>query len=96
MSTAPDQQQWSAALADHSALLLCFEAVGYARGYCDAAGLGSRDAIDFGHSFAVLVAARGSRPSIQDTWQNWRNGKPLNLGGKPGPPSGGSEDRFSK
>jgi hypothetical protein len=72
MSRTPAYEQWSAALEDRSALLLCFEAVGCARGYCDAADLGSGDAIDFGHSFAVLAAARWSRPSIQDAWRNWR------------------------
>ncbi|WP_159080540.1 hypothetical protein [Nocardia suismassiliense] len=77
MNRVPTYEQWTTAFTDRGALLLCFEAVGYARGYCDAAGLGSGDAIDFGHSFAVLVATGRSRPSIQDAWHNWRNGRPI-------------------
>ncbi|MFX0581002.1 hypothetical protein [Nocardia nepalensis] len=74
MSRVPDFAQWSTALESQDAHLLCFEAIGYVRGYCDALGISSGDAIDFGHAFAVLVASRRSRPCIQDAWQNWRSG----------------------
>ncbi|MFI2478771.1 hypothetical protein [Nocardia xishanensis] len=79
MSRVPTFEQWSTAIEQREARLLCFEAIGYARGFCDATGIGSGDAIDFGHAFAVLVAARGSRPSIEHAWANWRAGRPIGL-----------------
>ncbi|MFD6104398.1 hypothetical protein ACFWFQ_17200 [Nocardia salmonicida] len=74
---APTPEQYDPALHERSALWLCIEAVGYARGWCDAAGIGSGDAVDFGHAYAVLVAAGGTRLNIADTWTNWRHGHPL-------------------
>lgn len=73
----PTFEQYDPALHDRTALWLCVEAVGYARGWCDAAGVGSGDAVDFGHAYAVLVAAGGNRLNIADTWTNWRHGRPL-------------------
>ncbi|RBO79947.1 hypothetical protein [Nocardia puris] len=73
----PDTAQWDAALGHRTAWWLCAEALGYVRGWCDAAGVGSGDAVDFAHAFAVLVAAGGSRPSIDYAWTNWRSGRPL-------------------
>ncbi len=79
MTAIPDYEQWSRALTDSRlARDMCFEAIGYARGYCDASGIGSGDAVDFGLTFAVLVASRSSRPSIDDAWANWRAGRDLN------------------
>ncbi|MGY2119554.1 hypothetical protein ACW9HR_37195 [Nocardia gipuzkoensis] len=72
-----DFSTWSKALENPEALRMCFEAIGYARGHCDAEGVGSGDAIDFGRAYAVLVAARQSRPSIQHAWKNWRAGWPI-------------------
>ncbi|WP_433755784.1 hypothetical protein [Nocardia sp. CA-135398] len=59
---------------------LCFEAIGYVRRWCDARGVGSGEAIDFGHAFAVLVAAGGSRPNIADAWTNWCRGRDIGAG----------------
>ena len=73
----PTFEQYDPALHDRTALWLCIEALGYARGWCDAAGIGSGDAVDFGHAYAVLVAAGGTRLNIADTWTNWRRGLPL-------------------
>lgn len=56
---------------------MCFEAIGYARGDCDAARISSSDAIDFGRAFAVLVATGRSRPAIAQAWRNWRAGCPI-------------------
>ncbi|KAA8880380.1 hypothetical protein F3087_41655 [Nocardia colli] len=72
MSRVPSNEQWLAAIENRLAHLMCFEAIGYARGYCDAAGIGSADAIDFGRAYAVLVAADTSRPSIAGAWRNWQ------------------------
>ncbi|WP_155981829.1 hypothetical protein [Nocardia sp. BMG111209] len=49
----------------------CLEAIGYARGWCDAAGVGSGDAVAFGERYRGLVAAGGSRPAIHDAWERW-------------------------
>ncbi|WP_040713624.1 MULTISPECIES: hypothetical protein [Nocardia] len=73
----PGFAEYDAALRDRTAYWLCAEALGYVRGWCDAAGVGSGDAVDFAHAYAVLVAAGGSRPSIDDAWTNWRAGRPL-------------------
>ncbi|WP_327116649.1 hypothetical protein OHB12_05205 [Nocardia sp. NBC_01730] len=92
MNRAPDYAQWSKALENRSAHLLCFEAIGYARGYCDRAGVGSGDAVDFGHAFAVLVAARGSRPSIAEAWRNWCADLPIGCLEYPPPQPAPTED----
>ncbi|MET7772029.1 hypothetical protein [Nocardia sp. NPDC005366] len=78
----PGVVEWDAALRDRTAWWLCAEALGYVRGWCDAAGTGSGDAVDFAHAYAVLVAAGGSRPNIADAWVNWRSGRPLTAFGK--------------
>ncbi|WP_280406516.1 hypothetical protein [Nocardia brasiliensis] len=71
----PSYEQWHAAITTHpEAERMCWEAIGYARGYCDAAGRGSGDAVDFGRTFAVLVASGRSRPSIDGAWRNWLAG----------------------
>ncbi|WP_331758011.1 hypothetical protein OG225_41860 (plasmid) [Nocardia sp. NBC_01377] len=67
----------TAALRDPTARAMFFEALGYVRGWCDAAGVGSGDAVDFAHTYAVLVAARASRPNIADAWTNWRSDRPI-------------------
>ncbi|WP_157777526.1 hypothetical protein [Nocardia terpenica] len=74
-SESPSYEQWRQAVtACPEAERMCWEAIGYARGYCDAKGLGSGDAISFGWAFAVLVASGRSRPSIDGAWRNWRTG----------------------
>lgn len=72
MSPMPTDEQWLRAIENRQAHLMCFEAIGYARGFCDAACIGSGDAIDFGRAYAVLVASDTSRPSIEDAWRNWQ------------------------
>ncbi|QBS44936.1 hypothetical protein [Nocardia sp. CS682] len=74
MTRVPNYEQWFRAIENRQAHLMCFEAIGYARGYCDAAGIGSGDALDFGRAYAVLVASDRSRPSIDGAWRNWRAG----------------------
>ncbi|WP_063047857.1 hypothetical protein [Nocardia pseudovaccinii] len=78
----PEFEKYDAALRNRTAYWLCAEALGYVRGWCDAAGVGSGDAVDFAHAYAVLVAAGGSRPNIADAWTNWRAGRPLTASGK--------------
>ncbi|MGQ4619858.1 hypothetical protein [Nocardia sp. R7R-8] len=78
----PGFEECDAALRNRTAWWLCAEALGYVRGGCDAAGIGSGDAVDFAHAYAVLVAAGGSRPNIADAWTNWRSGRPLNAFGE--------------
>ncbi|MEU6191330.1 hypothetical protein [Nocardia sp. NPDC047038] len=73
-SRVPDFAAWSKALKNATAHAMCFEAIGYARGHCDAARVSSSDAIDFGHAFAVLVATGRSRPTIAQAWHNWCTG----------------------
>ncbi|MBF6341295.1 hypothetical protein IU450_36250 [Nocardia abscessus] len=53
-SIVPDFAARSKALENPTALRMCFEAIGYVRGYCDAARISSSHAIDFGHALAVL------------------------------------------
>ncbi len=74
MSLVPTYEQWSHALKNPQAQQMCLEAIGYARGYCDALGVGCADAVDFGRAYAVLVASGRSRPSIDRAWRNWRAG----------------------
>ncbi|MFI6998315.1 hypothetical protein [Nocardia sp. NPDC050175] len=74
MNQIPTDAQWLQAITNRQAHLMCFEAIGYARGYCDAAGIGSGEAIDFGRTYAVLVASNSSRPSIDGAWRNWQAG----------------------
>ncbi|WP_405165537.1 hypothetical protein OG203_10775 [Nocardia sp. NBC_01499] len=74
MNRIPTDEQWLQAIENHQAHVMCFEAIGYARGYCDAAGIGSGEAIDFGRAYAVLVASHRSRPSIEGAWRNWQAG----------------------
>ncbi|CAM4307688.1 hypothetical protein NONI108955_20090 [Nocardia ninae] len=71
MSRIPTHEQWLHAITDRQAHLLCFAAIGYARGYCNAACIDPADAIDFGHAYAVLVASQRSRPTIEGAWRNW-------------------------
>ncbi|WP_216892193.1 hypothetical protein [Nocardia alni] len=79
MSVDPDYTQWSRAIQhSRAARDLGFEALGFARGYCDARCVGSGEAIAFAIAFAVLVATGGSRPSIHRGWANWRAGRDLN------------------
>ncbi|MEV6256738.1 hypothetical protein ACIHAX_19580 [Nocardia sp. NPDC051929] len=80
-------EEYDAALRNRTAYWLCAEALGYVRGWCDAAGVGSGEAVDFAHAYAVLVAAGGSRPNIADAWTNWRSGRPITAFGEqhPGP-----------
>ncbi|RJO77700.1 hypothetical protein D5S18_08190 [Nocardia panacis] len=74
----PTFEQWHQAITTcPEAARLCWEAIGYARGFSDAAGRGSGDAIVFGRAFAVVVAARCSRPSIDGAWLNWLAGRDL-------------------
>ncbi|MGW4367003.1 hypothetical protein ACWEKT_15280 [Nocardia takedensis] len=77
----PGPEQYEPAMRDRTARWLCAEALGYVRGWCDAAGIGSGDAVDFAHAYAVAVAAGGSRPSIADAWTNWCAGRPLSAMG---------------
>ncbi|MBF6328434.1 hypothetical protein [Nocardia transvalensis] len=71
----PSFEQWLHAIRTNpEAERMCWEALGYARGYCDAAGRGSGDAIDFARAFTMLVASGGSRPSIDGAWRNWLAG----------------------
>ncbi|WP_405161549.1 hypothetical protein OG203_35235 [Nocardia sp. NBC_01499] len=72
MNPIPTDEQWLRAIENRQAQLMCFEAIGYARGFCDAAGISSGDAIDFGRAYAVLVASDTSRPSIEGAWRNWQ------------------------
>ncbi|WP_157978857.1 MULTISPECIES: hypothetical protein [Nocardia] len=81
----PRFEEYDAALGNRTAWWLCAEALGYVRGWCDAAGVGSGDAVDFAHAYAVLVAAGGSRPNIADAWTNWRAGRPLTAFGTQAP-----------
>ncbi|MGY1946350.1 hypothetical protein [Nocardia asiatica] len=76
-SRVPDFAAWSKALENAAANRMCLEAIGYARGHCDAARLGSSDAIDFGRAVAVLVATGRSRPTIAQAWQHWCTGRPI-------------------
>ncbi|MEV4241357.1 hypothetical protein AB0J47_40060 [Nocardia sp. NPDC049737] len=80
MSRVPEFELYTAAMRNRTAELLCFEAIGYVRGWCDARGVGAGEAIDFGHAFAVLVAAGGSRPNIADAWTNWCHGRDIGAG----------------
>ncbi|MQY21708.1 hypothetical protein [Nocardia macrotermitis] len=74
----PDYERWSRLLADNRlARDLGFEAIGYARGHCDALGVSSRDAVQFGLAFALLVASDTSRPAIDRAWANWRAGRDI-------------------
>ncbi|MGN2638812.1 hypothetical protein ACTD5D_22115 [Nocardia takedensis] len=73
----PGFEEYEKALRDRTASWLCAEALGYVRGWCDAAGVGSGEAVDFAHAYAVAVAAGGSRPNIADAWTNWRAGRPV-------------------
>lgn len=82
VARVPDFQDYDAALRDPTARWLCAEALGYVRGWCDAAGVGSGDAVDFAHAYAVAVAAGGSRPNIADAWTNWRHGRPVTAFGE--------------
>ncbi|CAM4041485.1 hypothetical protein NONI108955_05745 [Nocardia ninae] len=82
MSRIPTEEQWLQAIKDRQAHVMCFEAIGYARGYCDTTGIGSGDAIDFGRAYSVLVASHRSRPSIESAWSNWQAG--LDVGASPG------------
>jgi len=82
VARVPGVAEWDTALGNRTAWWLCAEALGYVRGWCDAAGVGSGDAVDFAHAFAVLVSAGGSRPNIADAWINWRSGRPLTDYGK--------------
>lgn len=77
MNRVPSAEQWVQAIEDRQAHLLCFEAIGYARGFCDAADIGSGDAIDFGRAYAVLVASHRTRPSIDGAWRNWQAGRDI-------------------
>lgn len=74
MNRIPTDEQWLRAIKNRQAHVMCFEAIGYARGYCDAAGISSCEAIDFGRAYAVLVASNRSRPSIECAWRNWQAG----------------------
>lgn len=81
----PEFEEYDAALRDRTARWLCAEALGYVRGWCDAAGTGSGDAVDFAHAYAVAVTADGSRPNIADAWTNWRSARPITAFGEPHP-----------
>ncbi|MEV6334639.1 hypothetical protein AB0M12_07965 [Nocardia vinacea] len=78
----PGFGEYDAALRNRTAWWLCAEALGYVRGWCDAAGIASGDAVDFAHAYAVLVAAGGSRPNIADAWTNWRSGRRITAFGE--------------
>lgn len=73
-------------MRNRTAWWLCAEALGYVRGWCDAAGIASGDAIYFAHAhthaYAVGVAAGGSRPNIAHAWTNWRSGRPITAFGE--------------
>ncbi|MFF3569207.1 hypothetical protein ACFYXQ_15655 [Nocardia jiangxiensis] len=78
MSQVPDYEVWSRVLAENPlARDMCFEAIGYARGHCDARNVGSGDAVEFGLAFAVLVTRHTSRPAIYHAWANWRAGREI-------------------
>ncbi|MFF0494378.1 hypothetical protein ACFYTQ_35630 [Nocardia sp. NPDC004068] len=74
----PSLEQWHQAITDSpEAQRMCWEALGYARGYCDAIQRGSGDAVDFARAFSMLVASGASRPSIDGAWRRWIAGKHL-------------------
>ncbi|MEV6558323.1 hypothetical protein AB0M22_21605 [Nocardia sp. NPDC051756] len=77
MTRVPNYEQWWQTIENRQAHLMCFEAIGYARGYCDAAAISSSDAIDFGRAYAVVVASNRSRPSIEGAWRDWQAGRDI-------------------
>ncbi|MEV0246890.1 hypothetical protein AB0H76_09915 [Nocardia sp. NPDC050712] len=74
----PSFEEWARAIGSSLyARVMCWEAIGYARGWCDHAEIGSSEAVDFGKAYGVLVAAGGSRPAICRAWDNWRHGRAI-------------------
>ncbi|MEV6276695.1 hypothetical protein [Nocardia sp. NPDC051832] len=78
----PSFEEWQRAIdGSMDARVMCWEAIGYARGWCDHAGIGSGDAVDFGKAYAAVVAQGRSRPAIFRAWENWRNGQAIDAFG---------------
>lgn len=70
-------EQYAAAAQDPAALELGREAIGYARGWCDRAGIGSGLAVAFARACTVLAASQRSRPDVGRLWSNMLRGQPL-------------------
>ncbi|WP_405183584.1 hypothetical protein OG225_41915 (plasmid) [Nocardia sp. NBC_01377] len=87
----PDDDQYAHAVEEPIAELIGFEAFGYATGWCDASGLGSSAANDFGCAVTVLVAAHMTRLDMAEAWRNWRTGRPIAV-----PPRGGDVARSTE